>query len=438
MKLTQLKVFRSKWSTEKAFVLSTAAAAVGLGNLWRFPYIAGENGGAAFILAYILCVLLIGVPLMVTEIGTGKMTRGGPIKAFSAIKRKAKPIGIAIVSLTLLIMSYYFVITGWTLNFAVKSLSGSMPTFSSFTNTLQPLLFFLIVVAIGAFVVARGVKFIEKMNLLLMPLLFIVILILTGYSLTLDGASQALSFLFDPNFSSLLSPALWLLALGQTFYSLAVGQGYLMTYGSFLKKKFNTARASGSVALIETSVAILAGIMIFPLVFTFGLNPGEGTELAFKALPIAFENLAFGAWVAPIFFFLFFFAALSSCIAGMEVVKTGLREELKLTNGWATTASFLLLLPLGILASLSFSSAGFEILGKPFLEVLDLFTANQLVIGLGLLGGAVIGWTVDRKKLVSHFGNRYRGTASRIINVARFAWLAVLIVLILSSVLGYL
>lgn len=434
MKLTQLKVFRSKWSSQRAFILSTAAAAVGLGNLWRFPYITGENGGAAFIIAYVLCVILIGLPLMIMEIGTGRHTKGGPIKAFEKIKKKAKPIGIAIVGLTMLIMSYYFVITGWTLNFAVKSFSGSIPSFSSFTSTLQPLLFFGIVVALGAFIVAKGVRVIEKINLVLMPLLFLIVLFLTAYSLTLGGSSEALSFLFEPDFASLLSPSLWLLALGQAFYSLAVGQGYLMTYGSFLKKKFNVAKASGTVAAIETTVAILAGIMVFPLVFTFGLNPGEGTELAFKTLPIAFENLPFGTWVAPIFFSLFFFAALSSCIAGMEVVKTGLREQLKLTHGWATAASFLMLLPLGILSALSFSSAGFEVAGRPFLEVIDLFTANQLVIGLGLLGGAIVGWFVNRKNLVNSFGNKYRGTASRVINVAKYAWAVVLLILMLSLI----
>ncbi|MFB6246052.1 MAG: sodium-dependent transporter [Candidatus Pacearchaeota archaeon] len=434
MKLTQLKIFRSKWSSEKAFVLSTAAAAVGLGNLWRFPYLTGENGGAAFIIAYVLSVILIGLPLMIMEIGTGKFTKGGPIKAFETIKKKAKPIGIAIVGVTLLIMSYYFVITGWTLNFAVKSLFGSIPSFGSFTSTLQPLLFFGIVVALGSYIVAKGVKVIEKMNIVLMPLLFVIVLGLTAYSLTLGGAAKAISFLFEPDFASLLSPSLWLLALGQAFYSLAVGQGYLMTYGSFLKKKFNVARASGSVAAIETTIALLSGIMIFPLVFTFGLNPGQGTELAFTTLPVAFSNLPFGAWVAPVFFFLFFFAALSSCIAGMEVVKTGLREQLKLTHGWATAASFLLLLPLGILSALSFSSAGFEVAGRPFLEVLDLFTANQLVIGLGLLGGAIVGWFVNRKKLVNSFGNKNRGTASRVIKVAKYAWVVVLLVLILSLI----
>ncbi len=432
MKITAKRVSRARWSSEKAFVLATAAAAVGLGNVWRFPYLAGENGGAAFIIAYIVAVLLLGIPLMLLEISSGTIENGGAVRTFRAINRRLAFLGWGVVALTLIIMSYYLVITGWTLGYAVDSLSGNIRSFDVFTGSLEPLLYFFIVVLITGMVVARGVKMIELLSKIMMPLFLLVILVLTGYSLTLDGASQAMSFLFNPDFSSFASPALWVLAFGQAFYSLAVGQGYLITYGSFLPKKVNLPRATGSVALIETGIALVAGLMIFPIVFTYGLDPAEGSDLAFNTLPLAFENIAIGDVLAIGFFWLFFLAAISSCIAGMEVVKTAMREELRLTHGWATLAAFAPVVPLGLLAALSFSSAELVMFGRPFLEVLDLFAANQVVVALGIIGGAAIAWNIPKHQLLNKFSNKHRRLASHMIRWIKYAWVLVLTILLVS------
>lgn len=248
MRITAKRVNRSKWSSEKAFVLATAAAAVGLGNVWRFPYIAGENGGAAFIIAYLMAVLVLGVPLMLLEISAGRVEHGGVVRTFRAINKRAATLGWLIVSLTLIIMSYYLVITGWTMGYAFDSLTGNIRTFAEFTGSLEPLLYFGAVVLITAFIVFRGVKAIELLSKIMMPLFLLVILVLTGYSLTLPGTGEALTFLFAPDFSSFFSPTLWMLAFGQAFYSLAIGQGYLITYGSFLHDKVNLPRATLWVA----------------------------------------------------------------------------------------------------------------------------------------------------------------------------------------------
>lgn len=426
------RIVRAKWSSEKAFILATAAAAVGLGNVWRFPYIAGENGGAVFIIAYLIAIVTLGIPLMIMEISAGRVERGSPVKTFRSLHPWAGSFGWLVVGLTMLIMSYYLVITGWTMGYAIDSLTGNIKSFGDFTAGFSSIYYFLIVSLITALVVARGVKLIELLSKIMMPLFLLVILFLTGYSLTLSGAGEAISFLFTPDFSSFLSPTLWVLAFGQAFYSLAIGQGYLITYGSFLPEKTNLPRATGAIAGIETTVALIAGLMIFPLVFTFGLQPDQGADLAFTTLPLVFANVPFGTVLAIAFFWLFFLAALSSSIAGMEVVKTTLREELRLTQGWATIAAFLPILPLGILAALSFTPAEFTLFNRPFLEVLDMFAANQVVIILGLLGGAIIAWTIPRHMVVNGFSNRFRPYAAHVITTTKYLWIFVVAVLLLS------
>ncbi len=423
---------RVYWSSESAFVFATAAAAVGLGNIWRFPYLAGENGGGAFIIAYIIAVIAVGIPLMVLEISAGRAERGSPIRTFRKIMKKAAPVGWLVVILTMIIMSYYLVITGWTLGFAVESVKGELPSFSDFTNGYASLWYFFVVVAITSFVVARGVKMIEWLSKIMMPALIAVILFLTAYSLTLEGRGEALRFLFSPNFSDFLSPTLWLLAFGQAFYSLAVGQGYLITYGSFMKKGTNLPRSAGWVAGIETSVALIAGLMLFPIVFTFGLNPAEGTELAFTTLPYAFTVIPLGALLAILFFCLFFLAAISSSIAGMQVVKTAVREEFGLSQVKATVASFAPIIPLGTLAALSFTPVELSMVGRPFLEILDMFAANQIVVTSGIVGGAIISWSISKEDLVEGFGTRWKRLSGATVTIVRFMPIPVSVLLILA------
>lgn len=432
--ITAPRITRAKWSSERAFVLATAAAAVGLGNVWRFPYIAGENGGAAFIIAYIIAVLAVGIPLMIMEISAGRIERGSPVKTFRSLFSYGGLFGWLVVGLTMLIMSYYLVITGWTMAYAVDSLTGTVQSFAEFTSGFSSIYYFLAVSLITAVVVARGVSLIETLSKIMMPLFLLIILFLTGYSLFLPGAKEAMTFLFSPDFSSFLSPTLWVLAFGQAFYSLAIGQGYLITYGSFLPEHTNLPRATGSIAGIETAIALIAGLMIFPLVFTFGLQPDQGADLAFSTLPLAFANIPFGAILAVAFFWLFFLAALSSSIAGMQVVKTALREELRLTHTWATVAAFLPILPLGMLAALSFTPAEFTLFNRPFLEVLDMFAANQVVIVLGLVGGAIIAWTIPRHTVINGFSNRFRPYAAHVINTTKYLWVIVALILFLSFI----
>ncbi len=425
-----------RWSNETGFVLATAAAAVGLGNLWRFPYVAGENGGAAFVIAYLLAVVVVGIPLMVLEISAGRAERGSPVRTFRSIYKPASVLGWGIVLLTVIIMSYYLVITGWTLGFAVEAVQGNLISFEGFTDGYITLLYFAIVALITGVVVARGVSAIEVLSKFMMPILITIVIILTVNSLTMEGRGEALQFLFNPDFSLWRSPTLWLLAFGQAFYSLAVGQGYLITYGSFLPRTVNLPRASGMVALIETGIAILAGLMMFPIVFSFQeLDPGEGTELAFTTLPLAFEQMgAWGGLLGAVFFVLFFVAAISSCIAGMEVVKNAVKEEFQVSSVVATLISFIPIIPLGILSALSFTPLEVEVLGRPFLDVLDLFAANQIVVTSGILGGAVISWCISREDLINGFGTRWYKLAWWTVTAARYLPIPALLLVALSFI----
>lgn len=423
---------RSKWSSEKAFVFATIAAAVGLGNIWRFPYLVGENGGAAFILAYLVVVVVMGLPLMMVEVGAGKIEQGGVVRTFRRLHKKTAWFGWLVVLLTLVILSYYLVITGWTLGYAVDSLDGRVQGFDEFTSSFAPLLWFGLVTLLAAFICFRGVRLIELLSRWLMPALVVIIVLMVGYGLTLDGAPQAMEFLFAPDFSALLSPALWALAFGQAFYSLAIGQGYLMTYGSFLPEKVNIPRATGVIAGAETVVALLAGLMLFPIIFSFGLDPAQGTELAFVTLPLAFNSIAIGPILAVVFFWLLFLAAISSCVASMQVIKTAMREEWRVSNLRAVAVMVILLLPLGVLATLSFTPLELAVFGRPILEILDMVTANQVVVVSGLVGGAIIGWVVPRRTFVNMFADKYRALASHVVIATRYLWVVVLGVLIMS------
>ena len=421
---------RPLWSSERAFILSAAAAAVGLGNIWRFPYIAGEHGGAAFILAYLLAVILVGIPLMILEMGMGRQMRGGVVGMFRYLHPKVAFFGWILIGLATLIMSYYLVITGWTLGYAVASFAGNLPSFSEFTSGYASLWYFFLTTLIVGWLVAKGVSSIERMAGWLMPILLLAIVSLAVFGLTLPGRDEALGFLLSPDFSALGQPSLWMFAFGQAFYSLAVGQGYLVTYASYVSDDTDLQRSAVAIAGVETVVALLAGLMIFPVVFTFGFAPDAGSELAFNTLPAVFEIMPLGSVMAIVFFSLFFSAALSSCIAGVKVISTAIHEELRLSRKTAVFLTAGFLLALGIPSALSFTPMQLSVLGLPFLDFMDMFAATQVIVTVGIIGGALIAWLVPRHRLVAILRSRYRLQAYFIVTVGRYLALPVVVVLL--------
>ncbi len=410
---------RAQWSSEPAFVFSMAAAAVGLGNLWRFPYMVGENGGAAFIVAYLIALVVVALPVMMLEVAAGRLAQGSVVGTYRGVTRLGAAYGWAVVGLTIIITSYYLVITGWTLGYAVDAFRMNLTEFDDFTAGYNSVWYFLAVTALAAVVLLKGVRAIEGFSKLLMPVLVVLIAGLVVVASRTDGWGEAAGFMLRWEASALANPTLWFFAFGQTFYTLAVGQGYLVTYGSYIPRRTNVPRATLIVAGTETTIALLAGWMIFPFVFTHGLDPGAGSELAFSTLPRVFEDMAGGAWLAMAFFFMFFSAAFSSCLAGLKVIIAAFADEFDLPNARAVAATGALMLGLGLPSALSFSPVQLTVAGMPFLDFMDQFGGTNIVVASGVIGAGLLCWVLPPPKVVHALGAKSRWWSWRIFVVGR-------------------
>ncbi len=410
---------RAQWSSEPAFIFSMAAAAVGLGNIWRFPYMVGENGGGAFILAYLICVVVVALPLMLLEVSAGRLQKGNVVRTFARIGRAGQAYGWLVVLLTVMITSYYLVITGWTLGYAISALRFSVQPFDDFTSGYNSVWFFLAVTVAATALLIKGVGAIERYANVMMPLLLLMILTVAGIGMTMQGWAEARAFMFEPDMARLAEPGLWFAALGQAFFTLAIGQGYLITYGSFIPAKTHVPRASLTVAGFETGVALLAGAMIFPFVFTYGFDPGTGSQLAFDTLPRVFEEMPSGAWLAILFFGLFFAAAFSPCLAGLKVIIAAISEEFGMSHRRAVVGVGMLMVLLGLPSALSFSPIALTIAGEPVLDYVDRVGGTNTVIASSVIGAGLFCWLVPRPQISDALGARSRWWSMRIYIVGR-------------------
>ncbi|MFZ2726228.1 MAG: sodium-dependent transporter [Methylococcaceae bacterium] len=402
-------IARNQWSSRLAFILAATGSAVGLGNIWKFPYITGENGGGAFVLIYLLCVALIGIPLMMAETLLGRRVGRNPIETMRQLTSEvnAHPywryLGWLGVLAGLLILSYYSVIAGWASAYTLKAFFGSFfgadaqatkTLFSDFVGSPIKLAFwhtaFMLVTML---IVERGVnKGLEKFALLFMPLLFVLMLFLVGYAMTTSYYQQGLDFLFTPDFSK-ISGRMILTAMGQAFFSLGLSCGTIMIYGAYLPKNVSIMQTSVWIAVADTVIALLAGIAIFPLVFMHGLHPASGPGLVFETLPIAFGNMT-GGWLFGVFFFVMLvFAALTSSIALIEPAVAYLIENKNLERKQACIYAGLVTWLIGLGTVFSFNTgANFKLFGLTFFAFIDYITAN-LMLPIGGFGIAVFtGW----------------------------------------------
>ena len=396
---------RDSFSGRFAVVAAVAGSAIGLGNIWRFPYVAGENGGGAFLLVYLICVIGIGIPVMTSEFVIGRAAQKNPYGAFKALA-PGKPwylIGIMGVAAAFMILAFYTTVAGWTLEYFYQAVSGNLigkndteltSMFDTFLKgSFRPILWFIIFMALTAYIIISGVKNgIERYTKILMPLLLVILIILCVRSLTLRGAGEGLRFLFHPDLSK-LTPKVILEALGQSFFSLSVGMGTLITYGSYIRKDEKLASSAGMVTLADTLVAIIAGIAIFPAVFALGGSPASGTGLVFIVLPGIFQKMPLGNIFAMMFFVLLAVAALTSTISVLEVIVAFLVEELKMTRRKATIAATLAVSVLGVVTVLSLGSLGnIQIFDKNIFGMLEYLTSNIMLPLGGLFIVLFIGW----------------------------------------------
>lgn len=390
---------RATFGSKIGVILATVGCAVGLGNIWRFPYMLGENGGAAFLLVYISCILFLGIPVMITEFFIGRYSRKNAAGAFKVMAPGTKwsVIGYNGVAAAFLILGYYAVVSGWTLEYIVQAFSGSLEgknatdfadEFTAFsTGVFRPILWTVVFIALTHIIIVSGVKEgIERASKVMMPVLFLILIALCVRSITLPGASEGLSFLFNPDFSKIDSSVV-LSAMGQAFFSLSIGMGCLITYASYFGKQTNLQTTALQVTILDTLVAVLAGVMIFPAVFSFGIEPTTGPELVFITLPNVFEQLPFGNIWSFVFFVLLALAALTSTISLHEVSTAYVHEEYHISRKKAAVIVSIGVTILGILSSLSMGLLkSYTLFGLNFFNLLDFVTAKIMLP----LGGMMI------------------------------------------------
>ncbi|VAW72974.1 Sodium-dependent transporter, SNF family [hydrothermal vent metagenome] len=423
----QRQSIHGSWSNRMAFVLAATGSAVGLGNIWKFPYIAGENGGGAFVLVYLACIALIGIPIMMAEVMLGRRGRQSPINTMRTLAAEANAhpgwrwLGWAGVVAGFLILSYYSVIAGWALAYVFRSMSGAFTgataegvasIFTQLTEDPERLLaWHTLFMVMTMMVVARGVKSgLEQAVRFLVPALFVLLLLLDVYAMRSGAFEQGLKFLFTPDFSK-LTPDGVLVAMGHAFFTLSLGMGAIMVYGSYLPERTSIARSGITIALLDTLVALLAGMAIFPIVFSSGLEPGAGPGLIFQTLPIAFGHMAGGVVFGTLFFVLLVFAAWTSAISLIEPAVAWLVENKGMTRVYASVYAGVATWGVGLLTILSFNRwADFHPLSyfskfekSTVFDLLDGLTANILLPLGGLAIAVFSAWVMRRQDSVQEF-----------------------------------
>lgn len=388
-----------RWSSRTGFILASIGAAVGLGNIWRFSAVVGQNGGGAYLVPYLLAAFALAVPLLVLELTVGRSVRTDVVSAFRSADERFTLLGWIVVGGVLLILSYYLVLTGWVLAFLVAAVAGLPLSFAGFTDSWWPVLAFVVTTALTAIVIRAGVREgIERLVKVVMPLVFVILVGLALFAGTLDGFGAATSFLFTPDTRVLSDPGVWSAAIGQVFFSLSVGQGIMLTYGAYVGDEVDLVRSALLITVADVAVAILAGLVIFPVVFTFGLEPAAGTELAFATLPHAFTELdagrtiPVGRLVAIGFFGLLFAAALTSAVSLLEVGVAAARNTAGWTRSRATRMLTGLVFLAGIPSALSYSTLHLSISGVPVLDIIDESVGTYALPISALLLLGVFAW----------------------------------------------
>jgi neurotransmitter:Na+ symporter, NSS family len=406
---------RDSFKSNLGFVLATAGSAVGLGNLWRFPFMAGSSGGGAFVLVYLVIMVVVGVSLLLVEFSVGRHGKQNAVDSYKKISPAMQWIGYLGFFSAFIFLSYFSVVGGWTIHYALHSVTGLLAmtpdqmggAFGGFIgHPFLPLIYHVLFMGATVYIIARGVSGgIEKWSKILMPALFIMMLILLVRAITLPGAMAGVAWYLKPDFSK-INAGTWVAALGQVFFSLSVGMSGMVTYASYLKKKENLPRTALQVSLTDTFIAIIAGFMIFPAVFAFGMEPGAGPGLLFITLPAVFSQMPIGAFFSFIFFVLVFIAALTSSISILEMPVTFIIEKTKLTRPKAALLVGGISFVMGIAVSLSFGIwGGFKILGMDIFTLFDYFGSN-ISLPLGALGASIaVGWFWKKQGAVSEISN---------------------------------
>lgn len=400
---------RAQFSTRLGVIATTVGSAVGLGNIWRFPYEAGTHGGGAFLITYLCFIFAFGIPILCAEFMIGRGTHSNIFGAFRQLRSSGKWhwVGYIGIVASIMILSFYSVVAGWTLEYLYQSITGALnlnsqeayhAQFQQFsTHPWRPLLWTILFLIVNFVIVIRGVqKGIERMSNIMMPILFLILIIFCVNSLLMPGAKDGLEFLFWPDFSKIDSSVM-VSAMGQAFFSLSLGLGTMMTYASYFSKETHIVKSATITACLDTTVAILSGVIIFPAVFTFGVSPTQGPALVFEVLPNIFNQLPGGSLWSILFFFLLFIASLSSTISMSEVSIAYFTEEKKMSRNKATILNTAIALIFGTLCALSFNCLdNITIAGMTIFSIFDYVSSNILLPAGGMFISFFAGWLLDR------------------------------------------
>ena len=407
---------RNQFNTKFGVIAATVGSAVGLGNIWRFPYEAGVHGGGAFLLLNLIFVLILGIPVICAEFLIGRHSQSDVCHAFDCFKngRRWKIIGWMGLCAATLILGFYSVVAGWTVEYIFQSLNnfegvitpeGLHQQFVQFSsNGWSPLIWTLLFLLANYLILIRGVeKGIERMSNILMPILFIILLAFMINSLLLEDAGKGLEFLFKPDFSA-ITPSVALGALGQAFFSLSLGLGCLITYASYFKPETPLVKTAAISAFLDTMVAILAGMIIFPAVFTYGQEPAAGPQLVFEVLPSIFCHMPLGIFWSTLFFVLLFVASLTSTLSLFETAVAFLTGSKNMKRLRAVSLTMVVVIFLAVLCSLSFGPlSDLQLFGKNFFDLSDYFSSNILLPLGGMLSSIFVGWFVERRIVKAEF-----------------------------------
>ena len=410
---------RSQFATKTGIIAATVGSAVGLGNIWRFPYEAGVHGGGAFLIIYIVCVFVVGLPVMLSEFTIGRSTHQNGVGAFRTLAprspfRYAAHMGILA---SLMIMSFYAVVAGWILEYLYQSIvdlfvnSGPEQYSQEFANFIsnpwRTVMWTIILLAINFLVIIRGIeKGIERWSKMLMPILFVMLIAFCVNSLMMPKASEGLEFLFKPKFYE-LSSSVVIGAMGQAFFSLSVGVACMLTYASYFSESTNLTRSAAITCALDTVMALISGMIIFPAVFTYGMQPEAGPKLVFETFPAIFAQMPGGNWWAIAFYALLFFASLTSTISMGEISISYFIEEFKMGRTRATTLFTIIAMVGGILCALSFGVlSDFTIFGKTIFNLFDYVSSNILLPCGGIMMSLFMGWQLDKRILWDQLTNR--------------------------------
>ncbi len=437
---------RGTWGSKAAFIFAATGSAIGLGNIWRFPMVVGENGGAVFVFVYILAVALIGFSVMLAELVIGRHAQKNPVGAIDSIKPRSpwKSIGYLGMITGIAILSYYAVLAGMLAGYFVKMISGAFrgnvtsqmteQTFTDFSsNPFLVLFFFAVVLFITAYIISKGVKGgIERYTKVLMPILFVLIIFLAIRALTLPGAGEGIKFYLSPDFSKLNFKIVFF-ALGQAFFSLSLGMGTMITYGSYINKKDNLVSSAGWVSFSDTLIALLAGLIIFPTLFAIpGISPDSGPSLVFKVFPLIFSKLPGGQIFGMLFFLLLLVAAITSTISLLEVPVAYFVDERKWSRTKAAVLMGLCAALLGIPSALSWG--GVKFLTKfEFWAKIDLIFGNIALAFGALLICLFVGWVWGVKKAIAEIksgGKKFTIRHIWIFSIKYLSPIAILFILI--------